>query len=201
MAIIFVVALILILGFIIFRFGRMQKNRDNEGTLYIREDRGEEFENHADCNLDNFETVGGKLLKGVVFPTDEVLILKSGIYVVDFKDCKGRISGSDTDDIWTAFYQGGRPRDSETQFYNPVKQNQKNIKHITSLLPGLKAPVQSIVVFSNECSLKNITNTSDAYIIKEGILIETIIKLDQAFGSVLSAEQIENIYRTLDKAK
>ena len=201
MTITIVVALVLFLGFIIFRFGRQKKNNDNEGTLYIREDRGEEFEAHVDCKLDNFESVGGKLLKGTISRTGEVLILKSGIYVVDYRAYKGQISGSDTDDIWTAFYQGGRPRDSETQFYNPVKQNQKNIKHISSLLPGLKAPVYNIIVFSNECSLKNVSSTSDAYIIKEGILIETIIKLDHAFGSVLSAEQVENIYRTLDEAK
>ena len=198
MTVTIVVAIVLILGFIIFRFGRPKKNNDNEGTLYIREDRGEEFEAHVDSRLDNFETVGGKLLKGVISRTGEILILKSGIYVVEHKDYKGRISGSDTDEIWTAFYQGGRPRDSETQFHNPVKQNQKSIKYIASLLPGIKAPVQNIVVFSNECSLKDVTNASDAYVIKEGILIETIIKLDQAFGSVLSAEQIEKIYRTLN---
>ena len=193
---IYVLVGLLILGFIFFRFGRQQKNRDNEGTLYIREDRGERFEKHVDLNLNGFESVGGKVLSKVADRIDELLILKSGIYVIEFKNYKGRISGNDTDEIWTATYQGNM---KEQSFYNPVKQNVENVNFISSVLQGLKVPVYSFIVFSNECSLKDVYNNSDVHIIKEDILIEAIIKLDNSIGRVISDDQIEKIYRILSQ--
>jgi hypothetical protein len=48
--------------------------------------------------------------------------------------------------------------------------------------------------------LRDITNETDAYIVKEGILIETILKTDNLVGTALSSEQIENTYNILKEA-
>lgn len=203
------ILLVIVIGFIIFRFGGSHKNTWSSGTSFFRENPGARFERHVDRRLDKFESHGGKVLSncyfrwenGVTTQIDEILILKSGIYVIECKDFKGWIFGNDVNDRWTVTYRSGRFGDSNKHsFYNPVKQNKGHIKYISSILPGYKGPIRSIIVFSNECSFKNITNNSDAYIIKEGILIETILRIDSSVDPCLTDEQITKVYEILKEA-
>jgi len=163
-----------VLGFIIFRFGSPQKPERNEGTTYVRDNQSKRFENRINSRLDNFEKMGGRLITTNI---DEILVLRSGIYVV-------KRMGSDSVDDWM----------------NPVIQNKRHIKFISSVLKGYTIPTHNIVVFPNDCSLRDITNDTDAHIIKEGILIETILKTDELIGSALSAKQIEDTYNVLKEA-
>ena len=171
--IIIIVLGLFVLGFIIFRFGAPQKTELKGGTTYVHDNQNDKYKNQIDSRLDNFEKTGGRLIRTRM---DEILILRSGIYVVK------RVDGdSDAEDA--------------------VIQNQRHIKYISAVLKGGHTiPVHNIVVYPNECSLRDITNETDAYIVKEGILIETILKTDNLVGTALSSEQIENTYNILKEA-
>jgi len=161
-----------VLGFIIFRFGAPQKTEWKGGTTYVNDNMNDKYRNKIDSRLDNFEKTGGRLIKTRM---DEILILRSGIYVIK------RVDGdSDAEEV--------------------IRQNQRHIKYISSVLKGYTIPTHNIVVYPNECSLRDITNETDAYIVKEGILIETILKTDSMVGTALSAQQIENTYNTIKEA-
>jgi len=172
--IIIVFLALFVLGFIIFRFGNTQKTEWNGGTTYARDNMSDKYKSHADSRLENFEKTGGRL---ITTGLDEILILRSGIYVV-------KRNNSYSDEILT----------------DSIRQNQRHIKYISSVLKGYPIPTYNIVVFPNECSLRDITNDTDALTIKEGILLETILKNDGLIGSALSSEKIEETYNTLKEA-
>lgn len=92
---------------------------------------------------------------------DELLIARSGIYVVEVKNFKGWILGNMKNDHWTQCLYRKRSfffsKSNKYKFYNPIKQNQGHInclKYILSEYPDI--PYHSIVVFSNDAVFKNI---------------------------------------------
>ncbi len=132
---------------------------------------------------------------GSTVQIDNLLIYRSGIYVIECKDLKGWVFGNDVNEEWTVTYYGGRYSNSERHsFYNPIIQNEGHIRFINSRTVGMNVPIHNLVVFSNDCTLKNITNNTDAYVIKEGILNQTIQNIDMSVGSVLSQTQIDELY-------
>lgn len=180
--------------------------RDNGFRLFS--EPGTLFEERVARNLHVFEKNGGKVLQDCYFrwrngstvQIDCMLICQSGIYVVECKDYKGWVFGNDVNDRWTVAYYAGRFKSSERHsFYNPIKQNNGHIKYVASRTIDMNIPIHSLIVFSRKCTLKNITNNSDSYVIYEWALNHTIRNIDLSVGSVLSQDQINKLYYRFQK--
>ena len=81
---------------------------------------------------------------------DHVVVSNYGIFVIETKNYKGWIFGSETKLHWKqVIYK------NTYQFYNPIYQNQSHIKALRIYMPDLyRVPMVSIVVFLGNCNLK-----------------------------------------------
>lgn len=80
---------------------------------------------------------------------DHIVVGRSGVYVIETKNYKGMITGSETAANWTQHL--GKKRVS---FYNPIKQN---YGHIMALSSALCLPISiftSLIAFSPEAKVK-----------------------------------------------
>lgn len=94
---------------------------------------------------------------------DHVVVSVYGIFVIETKNYKGRISGKVSDQEWTQTFN----RKSKFTFYNPLLQNDIHVQTIERLIMKHKAlPIISIVAFNNEATIavrtkKHVIHTSD----------------------------------------
>ena len=80
---------------------------------------------------------------------DHIVISIYGIFVIETKNYKGWITGSDNSEYWTKNMFGNKYK-----FYNPIKQNKAHISALSRQLGlGLNNFI-SIIVFSNKADLK-----------------------------------------------
>ena len=92
-----------------------------EGVRHLYAEPGKVFENRINRRLQRFEKDGGRVLQNCFFrwrngstvQIDNLLIYRSGIYVIECKDYKGWVFGNDINDEWTVSYYGGRYNNSE----------------------------------------------------------------------------------------
>ncbi|MBQ4136905.1 MAG: NERD domain-containing protein, partial [Clostridia bacterium] len=78
---------------------------------------------------------------------DAVLILRSGVYVIELKSHNGKIINGDTK-YWTQIYN-----DKRISFYNPLYQNTTHSKVITNIFKSegqYNVPVYNVIVFSSQ---------------------------------------------------
>ena len=82
---------------------------------------------------------------------DHIIISPYGIFVIETKNMKGWIFGSEKDAKWTQSLSRGRKKYT---FQNPLRQNYRHTKSLSEFL-GLDHDVMhSIVFFIGECKLK-----------------------------------------------
>ena len=74
---------------------------------------------------------------------DHVLINSNGIFVIETKNYAGRIYGQENQHEWTQVLAYGRVKN---KLYNPIKQNETHIRHISKVITQ-KHPIISVVVF------------------------------------------------------
>ena len=168
---------------------------------------GEDFEELIEHKLSKLERAGAKVIRncyllwsnGTTTQIDDILIFRSGIYVIECKDYSGWIFGDGSQENWTQTLPYGYDGDYvKIHFYNPIKQNQNHMKCIRQKLQNDSSiPIHNIVVFGDSCTLKKIENTLDAHVINVGNLYETIYRIEQKTGQRLSETDIENIYTRL----
>ena len=80
---------------------------------------------------------------------DHILISKYGIFVIETKNIKGWIFGSESQRKWTQqIYK------QKNTFQNPLHQNYKHIKTLSELLNIEETKFHSLVVFTGESSFK-----------------------------------------------
>lgn len=92
-------------------------------------------------------------INGRSIQIDHVIISVYGIFVIETKNYKGWITGSENSDYWTQNIYGNK-----YQFRNPIKQNYSHIAGLMGLF-GLPQDVFiPIVVFLNNASLNCNTN-------------------------------------------
>ena len=91
---------------------------------------------------------------------DVVLLHESGIYVFESKNYSGWIFGTESQQYWTQTLPTGRGRSQKNQFYNPIWQNKGHLKWLQTFLADQTLPFYSYIVFSDRCTLKDITLTS-----------------------------------------
>lgn len=107
-----------------------------------------------------------KVLNNVLLPTnygttqiDHIVISRYGIFVIETKNYRGRIFGTENDEYWTQYLYEERHK-----FYNPIKQNKAHLYAIRSIIKDCEDVwPSSIITFSEECSLEVFTETPVVY--------------------------------------
>lgn len=90
---------------------------------------------------------------------DVVVLTKAGILVFEVKDYSGWIYGNINSTHWVQVLAYGKRK---YRFYNPVMQNLNHVSDLKRKFRNLEnVPFYSIVVFYGNCSLKNISHTSE----------------------------------------
>lgn len=132
-------------------------------------DRGAAGERLIHRRLARFENEGGgKLLSNIYVSKinggtteiDLLLIHPKGLFVFESKNYRGWIFGNEAHQNWTQTLPRGWHGDvHKERFYNPILQNASHIKHLMYRIEK-NIPVWSVIVFSDECELKDITINS-----------------------------------------
>lgn len=155
--------------------------------------------------LRNHENMNGKFLFNCYLPKensetteiDVILINTNGIYVFESKNYSGWIFGDEKGKYWTQTLPQGRGRSHKEHFFNPIMQNEIHIKWLHSLI-GEGNPIYSIIVFSERCTLKKITITSQDIQVINRYMIESAVKhAGSRQSKKLSPEEIDEIYNIL----
>lgn len=84
---------------------------------------------------------------------DHIVVSKFGVFVIETKNIKGWIFGSDKSEYWTKNVYG-----KKYDIYNPVKQNYSHVKTLQNFLKISHDKFIPIVVFLSKATLKCITN-------------------------------------------
>lgn len=152
--------------------------------------------------FEKLEKVSGdkKILANLYIPKgdktteiDLVMIHETGIYVLESKNYSGWIFGNDKDRYWMQVIN----KNEKNKFYNPIKQNNSHVKYLAKLLDNDTYNYISIIAFSERCTLKKITNESDAIILNRDKLDAEMINRIKDKERKLTKEEIEIIYNIL----
>ena len=145
---------------------------------------------------------------------DLLYITKVGIFVLESKNYKGWIFGTDTNKNWTEVLYTRKtwtnPRGSEKHsFYNPIMQNNTHINWLRRYL-NTSVPMFSLSVFSSDCEFKALDlshSPNNVFVCYRRDVSDIIKQCHDDYPTVLSESQIERIYDKLlpltnvDKAK
>ena len=126
---------------------------------------------------------------------DQIIIVDSGIYVLEVKNYKGWIFGNEKNQYWTQVLTTGiRGESSRNRFYNPIKQNTTHISCIRKCIRDYKVPIHSVIVFSDEAEFKDVSYfSSDVYVVYQSALKSTLKNIDAKYEGTLSDEDIDRI--------
>ena len=117
---------------------------------------------------------------------DHVVVSKYGIFVIETKNIKGWILGTDTSEYWTKNMYG-----KKYKFYNPVKQNFSHVKALQILLKISRDKFVPMVVFMPQATLKCTTNE---IVITSHRLLKTIRKYRNV---ILTDNEVDKIVMEL----
>lgn len=201
------VLIIIFIGFIVFLY----KNKWYKETEYyqitknsylsIMWDKGKYGEYLIYKNLRGLEDIGAKFLFNIYIPRennktteiDLLLICSKGLFVLESKNYDGWIFGNETQKNWTQVIY-----DHKEYFYNPIMQNALHLKCLKTLIEE-NIPMHSIIVFSDDCTLKKITiKSNDVNVInryKVASIITQICKQTQE--EFLTETKINDIFNKL----
>ena len=170
--------------------------------------KGEQGEYLIYRRLQKFEDVGARFLFNLYIPKpnngtteiDLLLICSKGLFVIESKNYSGWIFGNEANKNWTQVLPVGRGRSHKSYFYNPIKQNANHIKYLRRLV-GKSMPIWSIIVFSDECELKDVTIKSrDVDVVYLSDVLYTVTEIhNEVQGTFLSQKGIDFVYEKLSK--
>lgn len=129
---------------------------------------------------------------------DVVLLHESGIYIFESKNYSGWIFGTESQQYWTQTLPAGKGRSQKRQFYNPIIQNKGHLKWLQTFLSDQTLPYYSYIVFSDRCTLKNVTlTTGKHYVVNRYNLLSGIQKNIAKTGRQLSPDKIDILFKKL----
>lgn len=153
-----------------------------------------------------FENDGAKFLFNVYIPKEDgetaeidvLMISKKGIFVFESKNYSGWIFGSEKQNNWYQTLPKGKGRSHKEHFYNPIMQNRSHIKHLKASV-GEQILMHSIIVFSERCTLKNVTvESNDIYVIKRNQVSFVVSNICKRIAEdILTENDITNFYNKL----
>ncbi len=175
----------------------------NNSYSSLGEDKGKLGEYLTYMNLRTFEFDGGKFLFNIRIPKngtetteiDLILICTRGILVFESKNYSGWIFGNEINKNWTQTFPVGRGRSHKVKFYNPIMQNAGHIRYLKRII-GDNMRINSIIVFSDECTLKDISlQSSNVYVVQRRQVFCTVQKIFfESEANFLSQNEIDDIY-------
>ena len=125
---------------------------------------------------------------------DAVVVHPAGIFVLLMQPKKGWISGTEKSYEWIEQLHGGKVN----PFPNPIHLTERMAFAISDLLPNVeKKQMESVILFSNDCSFQRIELSSDTVeVLKYNDINRWVSSLA---GQVVPNEQMSNIYISLKK--
>ena len=144
--------------------------------------------------LVGFEKRGGRLLFNLYIPKldggtteiDVVLIHPRGLFVFESKNFSGWIFGNEAHEYWTQTLPSARGSTAHKErFFNPIRQNTLHVMSLKRVI-GEDTPVWSVVVFSDKCTLKDVTVTEGKpyTVVQLSELSATVFSIAERSGSV-----------------
>ena len=177
----------------------MEAILENENNLNIEKGRiGEQIiEDNINKNIDIYH----KIIKNVILTKEEketevdiILIICTGIFVIESKNFNGYIFGNDKHQKWTQVLS----KENHNIFDNPINQNQYHINFISSNLNLDQSYFHSYIVFGDNSKLQDITISQDNQykirVINNKDLIENLLLDIHRDDIKLSHEQIDKMY-------
>lgn len=137
-----------------------------------------------------YKVINNVVLKAgeITSQIDHIVISDFGIFVIETKNYKGWIFGSENSEYWTQIIYKRKEK-----FYNPIRQNLGHIKALKNCLieyPNLE--YRSIIVFSSKTDIKVNTKTD---VVNSYRLIATIKRYA---GKNITETEKENIFEKIN---
>jgi len=134
---------------------------------------------------------------GTTTEIDLVLLSEYGIYVIESKNFGGWIFGSESSKYWTQMFN----RQKRYQFFNPIWQNAGHISALKSVLHIQESEsYKSVIVFSERCSLKQVSaGSSGAAIMKRNVLLQLIKEDMLRSTNRFSPADLDEMHRRLKR--
>jgi len=128
---------------------------------------------------------------------DLIMISQAGIFVVESKNYSGWIFGDEKSKNWTQTFKNGQKH----RFFNPIWQNKGHISALKSVTDFEDDNLyKSYIVFSERCTLKNITVTSpNVIVLKRNTLTKLITRDMESSYKFLTIAEVNQLYRDLQK--
>lgn len=115
---------------------------------------------------------------------DHVIVSVHGIFVIETKNYKGWIYGSENQRQWTQVFPNG----SKFKFQNPLRQNYLHIKTLSDLLGLELRYFHSMIAFIGECELKTRDELPE-HVLTSGMVSYVKKKQDK----ILTEEEVKSI--------
>jgi len=129
---------------------------------------------------------------------DLATVGRGALIVYESKNYSGWIFGNDSDDNWMQTLSNGKKQ----KFYSPIRQNSTHIEALREYLAGYPLEYHSIIVFSERCTLKNVSHsTPNTYVIKRNELVRTVRQIRKKAIQTLSKDQLEEVLSLLSKVQ
>jgi len=130
---------------------------------------------------------------------DNILFTHKKIYCIETKNYAGWIYGNEAAKSWTqTFNNFGKL--TKNSFYNPLAQNFGHIKYLSKFLDLPFNVFENIVVFSNECELKNIaTNKPYNHVVNRSDLVNLIESIEKASNDSFDWEDLDRLREATSK--
>lgn len=128
---------------------------------------------------------------------DLVMIHEKGIIVIENKNYQGYIYGREDDTYWTQVSEKREKR----SFYNPVKQNQGHIRHLSRLLADEaeeEIPYLSVITFNDGGKLKRVRVHKETAIVTSGKKVRKRLRRRlRRMPRVFCRRQVDELYHIL----
>lgn len=136
---------------------------------------------------------------GETTEVDVILLHESGIYVFESKNYSGWIFGAETQQYWTQTLPKGHGHSQKNCFFNPIIQNKVHMKWLSKYLDRDLEQIYSYIVFSDRCTLKNVTLTSGQHhVINRYDILAAVNSNAQQHKGSLSPQEIDFLFSKLE---
>jgi len=175
---IFIIIVLMVIGVL---FLRSPKGRGMIGEYQVRRALGNNVEGLKYVINDVTIVNNGKSSQ-----IDHIVILRTGIFVIETKNYSGSIYGSETSRNWTQVLAYGKVKN---KFYNPIMQNKSHIYALSELL-GRKNIFKSVIVFPKAKLHLNVGTP----VVNIRLLRKELTSYNKA---ILTSQEIENFYNVI----
>ena len=175
---IFIIIVLIVIGVL---FLRSPKGRGMIGEYQVRRALGNNVEGLKYVINDVIIVNNGKSSQ-----IDHIVILRTGIFVIETKNYSGSIYGSETSRNWTQVLAYGKVKN---KFYNPIMQNKSHIYALSELL-GRKNIFKSVIVFPKAKLHLNVGTP----VVNIRLLRKELTSYNKA---ILTSQEIENFYNVI----